>query len=92
MSRYFKLKQPKRGTSNSRECLNICSGNRFCTLPVSKVMCCKHYDHPDLDLRWPVCEKHAKTFHFKHMGTPVHFEELGDGDISANWVELKSKN
>jgi hypothetical protein len=26
------------------------------------------------ECRWPVCDKHAKAFYFRHLGVPVHFE------------------
>lgn len=90
MTRYFRLKLAKT-MGHAAERLSVCAGNRYCSTPVSQVMCCKHRENMDLDLRWPVCLKHAKPYYFKHMGTPVHFEDIQDADIESAWVEVRPK-
>lgn len=90
MTRYFTLKSPLTGPSNVAECRNICAGNRYCTAPVSKIMSVTSYQYGSgVDLRWPVCDKHAKPFHFKHLGAKnIIFIDIEDQDIKSNWKEL----
>jgi len=91
MTRYFKCAKPKTHVSLS-EAYNICAGNRYCSNAVNKVMCCVHRENRNLNLRWPVCDKHAQSFYFKHMGVPVHFEDIVDADIEKHWVEVRPKS
>lgn len=88
--KYYRLKQSKTGPNNPYERLNICAGNRYCVTPVCKVMICisTQYNSNGIELRWPVCEKHANAYYFKHLGAKVTFTILEDRDIDPNWNKV----
>jgi hypothetical protein len=60
-----------------------CCASRYCHNETFKVVV---FQNGSLECRWPVCEKHAKPFFFRHLQAPdLKIEPKRPEDGSGNW-------